>query len=115
MKKSHYTAMRVLYQGTLRTACGSGICCSRWYFTFNGNECGKPATVEGIIYGAPANDDPERVTQIEGHCENLPSGMIKVGFHVGRCIRLPHSHFDANSGWNAISRIVIEELPPPQS
>ena len=115
MKKSHATAIRVLYQGTLRTYCSSGSCCNRWYFTFNGNECGNPATIEGIIYGGPAKDDPNRVTQIEGHCEKLPAETISVGFYVGKCIRSPRDHHDAYSGWNAMSRIVIEELPPPQT
>ena len=115
MKKSHATAIRVLYQGTLRTYCSSGECCNRWYFTFNGNECGNPATIEGIIYGAPAKDNPNRVTQIEGHCERLPAGTIAVGIHVGKCVRDPRDQHNANSGWNAMSRIIIEELPPPQS
>ncbi|XP_065826902.1 collagen triple helix repeat-containing protein 1-like [Oscarella lobularis] len=115
VKKSHATAIRVLYQGTLRTYCSSGQCCNRWYFTFNGNECGNPATIEGIKYGVPAKDNPNRVTQIEGHCERLPAGTIAVGIHVGKCVRDPRDQHDANSGWNAMSRIIIEELPPPQS
>ncbi|XP_065826906.1 uncharacterized protein [Oscarella lobularis] len=115
VKQSPATAIRVLYQGTLRTRCSSGDCCNRWYFTFNGNECGNPATIEGIIYGSPAKDNPHRVTQIEGHCESLQAGAITVRFLVGKCVRHSVVQHDAYSGWNAMSRIVIEELPPPQT
>ena len=115
MKKSRATAIRVLYQATLRTYCKSSSCCNRWYFTFNATECRSPATIEGIVYGDPADDFPHRVSQIEGHCEGLPAGTITVGLRVGKCVRSPRGQYNANSGFNAMSRIVVEEVPPPQT
>ena len=47
-KKYDNTSLRVFYEGTLRSR-GSGVC-TRWYFTFDGAECTKPASIEGIVY-----------------------------------------------------------------
>ncbi len=42
------TSLRVFYEGALRSY-GSSVC-NRWYFTFDGAECKKPATIEGVVY-----------------------------------------------------------------
>ena len=36
-----------------------------------------------------------------------------MGFWIGKCES--HSLGDGNTGWNSMSRIVIEEVPPPQA
>ena len=87
-------------------------CCSRWYFTFNGNECSGPMTIEGIVYGDPANDNPHRHRQIEGYCENIAAGQVTIGFNIGKCWKGGVS--DGNTGWSSISRIMISEVPPSQ-
>ena len=92
--------------------CTSGYCCSRWYFTFNGNECSGPMTIEGVVYGAPTNDNPHRHRQIEGYCENIPAGQVTIGFKIGNCKR--YSINNGYTGWNSVSRIMIEEVPPSQ-
>ena len=69
-------------------------------------------TIEGIVYIQGTNDNPHRHRQIEGFCENIPSGAIKVAVHVGNCPGYGSS--DRYSGWKSVSRIMIEEYPQSQ-
>ena len=93
----------------MRVQCSSGGCCGRWYITFNGAECSGPMTIEGVVYLYSSNDNPLRHREIEGFCENIPSGLIKVAVRVGNCQSYGVS--DRYSGWNSVSRIIIEEYP----
>ena len=97
----------------MRVYCSTGQCCGRWYITFNGAECSGPMTIEGIVRMSNSRDDPLRHRQIEGLCENIPSGSITVAVHVGNCKGYRSS--DRNSGWNSVSRIIIEEYPQSQT
>jgi hypothetical protein len=101
----------VFYAGTLRTY--GGNVCTRWYFTFDGAECTKPATIEGIVWVATTQVDPRRHRHIEGYCNQVPKGHIRVGFWIGKCQR--YNLGSGYTGWNSMSRIVIEEVPPPQA
>ena len=90
-KKYHSnSALRVAYAGALRVYCSSGRCCSRWYFTFNGNKCSGPMTIEGVVHGSSADDDPHRHRQIEGYCENISAGQVTIGINIGNVIRSSH-------------------------
>ena len=100
----------MFYEGTLRSY-GKNVC-SRWYFTFDGAECTKPSTIEGIAYVLPSGN-PHRHRHIEGYCYQVPKGHIRVGFWIGKCEKYNLS--DGDTGWQSISRIVIEEFPPPQA
>ncbi|XP_062519249.1 collagen triple helix repeat-containing protein 1-like [Corticium candelabrum] len=114
-KRSGNSALRVAYAGNLRVYCGShSACCSRWYFTFNGGECSGPMTIEGLVYSNRKGDSVHRHRQIEGYCENIPAGQIKVAFHVGKCARWTGTLYDAHTGWDSTSRIIIEETSPAQ-
>ena len=108
------TALRVAWTGTLRVYGCTG-CCKRWYFTFNGAECSAPLPIDGIVYlGAVSKvQDPHRVRHIEGHCNNIHKGKVRVGFWVGNCAGYGHSN--AYTGWNSMSRIFIEEVPKAQA
>lgn len=53
-----------------------------------------------------------RHRHIEGYCGNIGKGTVRVGFYVGNCNY--YGNADAASGWNSVSRIVVEEVPPPQ-
>ena len=70
--------------------------------------------IDGVIFmwKGKGNKDLHRHRHIEGYCNQLPKGNIRVGFWVGNCQN--YGNADANSGWNSVSRIVIEEVPPPQ-
>lgn len=116
-KMSKKTALRVYWAGNLRIAnCNS--CCSRWYFTFNGAECSTPAAIDGVVFMANGKGSRlknlHRPRHIEGVCEKLHKGMVRVGFWVGKCYGFK-SAADATTGWNSVSRIYIEEIPPPQA
>ena len=100
----------MFYEGNLRSL-GSGVC-NRWYFTFDGAECAKPSTIEGIVYVGSAKVNPHRHRHIEGYCNQVPKGHVRVGFWIGKCQSTNLG--DGSTGWNSMSRIVIEEVPPPQ-
>ena len=112
-KKSDKTALRVYWAGNLRLY-GCHACCRRWYFKFNGAECSTPAAIDGIVYmihGGKKN--LHRPRHIEGVCEKLHKGTVRVGFWVGNCRGFGSA--DAYTGWNSASRIYVEEIPPPQA
>ncbi|XP_068681031.1 collagen triple helix repeat-containing protein 1-like [Montipora foliosa] len=114
-KASGNTGLRVFWNGNLRIYnCNS--CCKRWYFTFNGAECSNPAAIDGLVYmryGNGANlKNLLRVRQIDGVCENVQQGIVRVGFNVGNCAS--YGNADAYTGWNSVSRIYVEEVLPPQ-
>ncbi|XP_032714438.1 collagen triple helix repeat-containing protein 1 [Lontra canadensis] len=108
------SALRVLFSGSLRLKCRSA-CCQRWYFTFNGAECSGPLPIEAIIYldqGSPELNSTiniHRTSSVEGLCEGIGAGLVDVAIWVGTCSDYPKG--DASTGWNSVSRIIIEELP----
>ena len=114
-KMSDKTGLRVFWCGPLRIySCHD--CCRRWYFTFNGAECSAPAAIDGVVYmvhGNSARKNLHRVRQIEGVCEKVHKGTVRVGFWVGNCAG--YGSADAYTGWNSVSRIYVEEVPPPQA
>ena len=110
-KKYDNTSLRVFYEGNLRSY-GSPSC-NRWYFTFDGAECAKPATIEGVVYVRSTTVEPHRHRHIEGYCNQVPKGHIRVGFWIGKCES--YGLGNGATGWNSMSRIVIEEVPPPQA
>ena len=70
------TAVRVAYAGLFGFSV-SGECCSRWFFIYNGKECGEPMAIEGIMYGASTSNYPARHKQTED--ENISAGEVLVG------------------------------------
>ena len=69
--------------------------------------------IDGVIYmHTLKGKQPIRVRHIEGYCENIPKGTVRVGFNVGNCAG--YGDADAYSGWNSVSRIVVEEVPALQ-
>ncbi|XP_028406481.1 collagen triple helix repeat-containing protein 1-like [Dendronephthya gigantea] len=112
-KRYDNTSLRVFFAGNLRAVKAGVNNCARWYFTFNGAECANPATIEGLVYHEHGSkDDPFRHRHIEGYCDQIPKGQIHVGFFVGKCEVFEIGY--VCTGWRSISRVVIEEVPPPQ-
>ena len=114
-KASGATGLRVFWSGTLRLANCHG-CCRRWYFTFNGAECSTPGAIDGIVYmvhGSGSKKNLHRVRHIEGVCEKIHKGTVRVGFWVGNCAG--YGSADAYTGWKSVSRIYVEEVAPPQA
>ena len=89
--------------------------CNRWYIKFNGNECNGPMTIEGIVYNDWSSGNPNlhHHRSFEGYCENISQGAVRVELWVGQCGSSPLG--DAYTGWNSVSRIMIEEVSRPQS
>ena len=46
---------------------------------------------------------------LTGVCDNIGSGSVSVALNVGACSG--YGYFDCYTGWNAVSRIIVEELP----
>ncbi|KAL9975700.1 hypothetical protein ACROYT_G012891 [Oculina patagonica] len=107
------TSLHVYWTGVLRvTSCNS--CCKRWYFIFNGAECAAPLPIDGLVYMSQTKpQNIHRVNNIEGHCNNINKGKVRVGFWVGKCPG--YGSYNAQTGWNSVSRIFVEEVPKPQA
>ena len=90
--------------------------CNRWYFKFNGNECSGPMTIEAAVYNDWISENPNLLhhRSFEGYCENIPQGAVGVELWVGKCSS-GHALGDAWTGWESVSRIMIEEVSRPQS
>ena len=112
VKKQDDTYLRVFYAGNLRIY-DCDACCKRWFFTFNGAEC--HVRIEGVYYMRKGKNTQNlhRHRHIEGYCGNINKGSVRVGFNVGNCNGYVNA--DAYTGWNSVSRIVVEEVPPPQT
>ena len=116
VKKSSDTVLKVEFDGDFRVAFCKR-CCKRWYFTFNGIECAKPAPIEGIdaIWRNHGRTDTNvhKHSQIGGYCEGIGSGTVRVGVAVGDCPGFGKG-FDAYTGHKSVTRIMIEEVPKSQ-
>ena len=95
---------------------GNNAKCNRWYFKFNGNECSGPMTIEAVVYNYWPSGNPNLLhhRSFEGYCENISQGAVRVELWVGQCSG-GYTLGDARTGWNSVSRIMIEELSRPQS
>ena len=103
----------MFYAGNLRSY-GTNVC-NRLYFTFDGAECTKPAAIEGVVLVSSTTSNPHRHRHIEGYCNQVPEGHIRVGFWIGKCDHSYYSPGDGDTGWGSQSRIVIKEVPSPQA
>ena len=108
------TALKVSFQGVMRVLGNSK--CNRWYFKFNGNECNGPMTIEAVVYNSWPSGNPNLLhhRSFEGYCENIPQGAVRVELWVGQCSG-GYTLGSANTGWNSVSRMMIEEVSRPQS
>ena len=95
---------------------GTSSKCNRWYFKFNGNECSGPMTIEAVVYNNWPSGNPHLLhhRSFEGYCENIPQGAVRVELWVGQCSG-GWTLGNADTGWNSVSRIMIEEVSRPQS
>ena len=92
--------------------------CSRWYFKFDGGECSGPMTIEAAVYNSWSSGNALNYLyhhrSFEGYCENIPRGTVRVELWVGKCGG-GNTLGDAYTGWESVSRIMIEEVSRPQS
>ena len=108
-----HTALRVSYQGNVLVY--SNRKCNRWYIKFNDNECSGPLPIESVVYNYWPGGVAENYRNhfFEGFCENLARGTVSVELWVGKCSGYS-TQGNAYTGWNSVSRIMIEEVPPSQ-
>ena len=108
--------MKVEFNGDYRICCCLD-CCKRWYFTFDGVECKGPLAIDGLVLihlnHGKKDFNMHKTTYIGGYCQGLSKGTIRVGIRVGDCPG-KKSGSDAYTGWNSVTRIMIEEVPAPQ-
>ena len=114
-KKFPSTHRRVVYQGNIRMLARSpsGAHCSRWYFTFKGNECSGPAPIDGIYATSGVVINSHRAVTFEGLCSGIASGIVNIELKVDACAA-GYPVGDAHTSWNGNSRVIIEEVHPPQ-
>ena len=108
------SALKVSFQGNMRVQ--GDRKCNRWYFKFNGNECSGPMTIDAAVYNnwTSGNHNLLHHRSFEGYCENIPQGAVRVELWVGKCSG-GHALGDAYTGWQSVSRLMIEEVSRPQS
>ena len=71
-------------------------------------------TIDGVVYlEKGSSDNVLRVRHIEGHCNDIPKGAVRVGFWIGNCNG--YGNADGYTGWNSVSRIFVEEIPKAQA
>jgi len=105
------TALRVVYQGNIYLG-GCGSCCKRWFITFNGAECNGPLPIDAALWLRSSGVANHKHGAIEGYCNNIHKGKIRVGINIGNCPGYGNS--DGHTGWMTVSRLIIEEAPRSQ-
>ena len=73
-------------------------------------------TIEAAVYNDWSSGSPNlhRHRSFEGYCENIPQGAVTVELWVGKCSS-GNALGDAYTGWESVSRIMIEEVSRPHS
>jgi len=112
-KRSYSTYLEVTVSSSMRIY-GCNGCCKRWYVTFDGVEC-TPVPIDVAVYMANLDGkfgDLHRPRIIKGYCKIAKAGLVNVGFRLGNCHG--YGNADAYTGWNSSTRIMVEEVEPPQ-
>ena len=75
-------------------------------------------TIEAAVFNSwsssAGNPNLLHHRSFEGYCENIPQGTVRVELWVGKCPGYG-TLGDAYTGWDSVSRIMIEEVSRPQS
>ena len=73
-------------------------------------------TIEALVYNYWPSGNPQLYhhRSFEGYCEKIPQGTVRVELWVGSC---PNGNTlgDVYTGWDSVSRIMIEEVSRAQS
>ncbi|KAL9986654.1 hypothetical protein ACROYT_G000826 [Oculina patagonica] len=109
-KKKDDTALRVVYQGNFYLY--GHNCCKRWFITINGAECSGPLPIDVVFWMSRSANVVHKPGSIEGYCDNIHKGKIRVGINIGNCPGWGDT--TSGTGWNSVSRLIIEEVPRSQ-
>ncbi|KAI0237160.1 hypothetical protein LSAT2_012378 [Lamellibrachia satsuma] len=115
VKKRDDTVLRVVWNGLLRLSNTGPKLASvrRWFFTFNGQECKEPNTIDTQIFADSNNIDIHRQAYVEGYCRGIPAGYVNVGWNVGDILSWRQAQYNVGNpwtGWVATVRIIVEEI-----
>lgn len=109
------TLIRMTWDGNMRiTRCQS--CCMRWLFFLDGQDCTDPGPVDALLYQA-SNYHILRPSYFSGICRQAGTRPLAGGYHIVQlrvqdCPGFRGSVVDAYTGFNSISRILVEEVLP---
>ena len=67
--------------------------------------------IDAALFISSISTDEYRPGSIEGYCEGVHKGKIRVGINIGNVAG--HGNSDGYTGWKSVSRLMIEEVPPP--
>ena len=120
-KQSEESAIRVAWDGNIGLK-GCDNCCMRWFLTFDGEECIDPGPIDVALHQdlSDINQaswfDEYRPASIVGFCRGTNSSSLSTGSHtvslsVGACAGLDLSTSQVLTGYNSVSRFIIEEFP----
>ena len=72
-------------------------------------------TIEAAVFNWWPSGDPELLhhRSFKGFCENISQGVVRVELWVEKCSGWTLGN--AYTGWNSVSRIMIEEVSRSQS
>ena len=68
--------------------------------------------IDVAIWIRNKDEDNHRPGAIEGYCDNIHKEKIRVGINIGNCPGYGNSN--GYTGWNSVSRLIIEEVPQSQ-
>ncbi|XP_013405851.1 collagen triple helix repeat-containing protein 1-like [Lingula anatina] len=111
-KKSSISGLKVLWSGNAQEL-GVPYGCSRWYFTFNDNECSNPGKIESIkfnVYYEALNEVVyfNNPFTVQGTCQGISAGDVTVTLKVGLC-GLNYVGQETLTSWGTKTSLMIEE------
>ena len=123
-KQQDSTALKIAWDGNIAVP-GCVDCCMRWFITIDGLECSDPGPIDAAIRQDISDLDSEddyfdlhRPASVVGICRGnvvnatIPAGEYEVGLEVGGCVTEEGiSGSDTLTGYNSVSRFIIEEIP----
>ena len=71
-----------------------------------------PLPIDAVLWIGNTGENNHRPGFIEGYCNNIHKGKIRVGINIGNCAGYGNSN--GQTGWNSVSRLIIEEVLPSQ-
>ena len=106
------TLLSVLFTRETSICQGVAAAASDGSSLFNGVECSGPLPVDAVLWIGNTGENNHRPGFIEGYCNNIHKGKIRVGINIGNCAGYGNSN--GQTGWNSVSRLIIEEVLPSQ-
>lgn len=109
------TYLKLTWDGNMRiTRCQA--CCMRWLFLIDGDDCTEPGPVDALLYQS-ANYHLLRPSYFSGICQQAGDRPLSGGYHIVQlrvqdCPGFNGFVYDAYTGFNSISRILVEEVLP---